>query len=295
MAERRRRLLNSMPYDKSVVIRYLMLDLSLSNRNGTDLFLKETAGTSLSPDIQAAINATLSWHNSKVIHVGESGTLLRFLKYYDWYTRSNKEFVLSGTLQHRTISNDREKILKMPLKKLLTLDNQTSQWASAAYLFRPTKPNLPSNAPFKLLVTKRAYDDYTNEIFKYNRWVAPVDSTIYYQAMAALNASVSNTTVVCCYARHSEDYCFARVFNRATVEEGRTRFPSLVNHESNRLVEVDTAKQHFVNTGVIDSNDHRIVQALVMYAKINRLQFTCVNSTCVTKSWPKFWEFAELL
>jgi hypothetical protein len=287
---------NTIPFDKSIVIRYLMLDLKNGNWHGTNSFIKENMGENLGDDVTAALNARLSWDKSTTINVGESGTLLRFLTYYNWQTDAGKEFEIHGTLQDRAISNDKAKILTNSLTKLLTLDGGTSQWASAAYLFRADSARLPRVSPHKLRVTKTAVDDYRIELWKYNRWVAPLDRTILNQAMAAVNyKACKGTRMMYVYVYHSEEYCLARVFDRITVEDGAARFPSLANHESNRLVETDRAKAQFQATGVIDSNDHRIVQALVIFAILNNMKYTCTNPNCVTKSWPKFWEFAKLL
>lgn len=287
---------DTIPYDKSIVIRYLMLDLKWGYWGGTNAFIKENMGTNLSDDITAALNARLTWDKSTVIDVGESGTLYRFLKYFNWLRNTDKTFVIHGTLQNREVYDNKEKILKMPLTKLLALDGGTSQWASAAFLFRDDLTRLPRVRPFKLQVTKTAVEDYNSELRKYNRWVAPLDRTILYQAQAATNYKSGNgTRMMYVYCHQPEEYCFCRVFDRITVEAGAERFPSLANHESNRLIETDRAKAQFMATGVIDSNDHRIVQALVVFAVLNKMAYKCTNPGCVTKSWPKFWEFIKLL
>ena len=92
--------------------------------------------------------------------VGESGTLYRFLKFLSWKNKSKKEFILRGTLKDREICDD-PAILDYAPAQLLKLDNGTSQWASASYLFKNRVE--VSNPPPKLQMTYDAAKQYESD------------------------------------------------------------------------------------------------------------------------------------
>lgn len=84
----------------------------------------------------------------------------------------------------------------------------------------------------------------------------------------------------------AEDYCFARAFDLMTSAEGEARWPSLRQHESDRIAGMEEAlAQHEVT-----SADHRVVQAVAM-RKGSEASFA--HPECVTKSWPQFWKLLE--
>ena len=73
-----------------------------------------------------------------------------------------------------------------------------------------------------------------------------------------------------------------------TKSEGKELWPQLVNHESNRLDEMETQ----IDQTEVSSTDHRVVQALALKAKKNnRLNVNILYPECVNKSWPEFWKF----
>src|SRR3989344_406940 len=118
------------PLDKSWIIRMGVLDV-LNDRPESISFLKSQK--ELSEDLKALYQAALEWPLKNKIHVGESGTLFRFLQFASWKYKLDKTFVKEGTLLNRKIC-DNPNIVNFSLKELLKLDNNTSQWASAAVL-----------------------------------------------------------------------------------------------------------------------------------------------------------------
>jgi hypothetical protein len=90
-----------------------------------------------------------------------------------------------------------------------------------------------------------------------------------------------------------DDYCFARAFNLITKEEGKKRFPAIQGHESNRLEEMEKCLKQFNNGELIETNDHRVVQAIAMLGVVENKKVNFSNKDCVSKSWPKFWDFLE--
>lgn len=281
-----------MPIDKSMTIRMLMLDMAKKRTAGTELLAHNFE---LPDDVKFAIGATEHIRNrGTTIRVGESATLLRFLMFYNWLNKLNLQFVRQGTLINRQIT-DKPEIIHWSLKRLLNLDQKTSQWASAAYLFIEDRRRIPSRSPHKLYVTRDAVEMYNDMVGKCGIWIPPKDKTILRQARAAVDwvngdrAHGGQHSYF--YASHSEDYCFARVFNRITLQKGMELWPQLANHESNRFTHTEEAIQLFEQTGQIVSNDHRVVQALVLKATLERKPFNCTNVDCVSKSWPRFWDF----
>jgi hypothetical protein len=268
-----------LPIDKSHAIRCLCLDL-LNNRFN---FVKLLRNKRLPDDIKHAVKAIDEWHTKKEVYVGESATLLRFLRYIAWTQKRDKKFILDGTLKSRKISDNGD-IIYLHTKELLKLDSGTSQWASIAYICG-RRDKLPTTIPFKLQLTIDICKEYNN-----GKFIVPIiDETIAAQTRVFIDIlkGVKSTWK----PTQAEDYCFGRVFGFITEEEGNKKWPQLVNHESNRLKEVEDGLQLLSESNSIISSDHRVVQALVMVAIKNGIKYRCKNRSCVSKSWPQFWEF----
>jgi len=190
-----------------------------------------------------------------------------------------KEFILSGTLKDRKICDNPE-IINWSLENLLTLDNNTSQWASASVLLG--NPARIQNPPFKLQTTFDAIEHWKDKRKKGETWEPRYDETILSQAEAYLK--FLQTGKMHFEPQQAEDYCFARAFNLITAEEGEKRWPSLRGHETDRISEMEIA----LTQDKITSKDHRVVQAIAM---LNRGKIKYRNA--VNKSWPQFWKFME--
>lgn len=273
------------PLDKSWIIRMGFLDLVNGHADSIQ-YLQQQNQADLSDDLKALYQASLAWKaGEKRISAGESGTLYRFLRFYAWLKNLDKEFVLEGTLKERMkrgkICNDSSIIKWSPLE-LITLDDGTSQWASASYLLGVT--NKIENPKFKLQVTYDAKAHWEEKRAHGERWEPRLDETILNQALAYLQwlkEGKMNFT-----PQQAEDYCFARVFGIMTKEEGEAKWPSLRGHESDRISELEQELQK----DEVTSKDHRIIQAIAMLkgGKVN-----ISNPDSVNKSWPQFWRFLE--
>ena len=272
------------PLDKSWAMRMGLLGLLDGDRSTTD-FLQKSYDT-LSDDLKALHGVYDAWHSGKPIDVGESGTLYRFLQFAAWKKGLDKTFIRRGTLATRQICNDPH-IVNLPLEELLKLDNGTSQWASAAMLMGGDI-KLTDDLPYKLKITYTAL-----EVWRSTTDDALVDmyydDTIYKQAWAFIE--LRNGRRPGFAPEHSEDYCFARAFGYISREEGEALWPSLKGHESNRLEEMDRALACFESGEAVDSNDHRIVQAIGMLQQIKGKSAKIRNPSAVNKSWPQFWRF----
>ena len=128
------------PLDKSWIIRMGVLDL-LHDHNDIIKFLDSQED--LSSDLKALRRAYDDWNSGGPVHVGESATLYRFLKFASWSLASEgkkgfpKIFVPEKTLIKRVETKicDDPGIITYSLEDLLNLKDKTSQWASASVVY----------------------------------------------------------------------------------------------------------------------------------------------------------------
>ena len=259
------------PLDKSWIIRLGVLDLV----NGYNDCIKFLEKNELSEDLQALYRASIQWNSGGAIDVGESGTLYRFLKFAAWKRGLDKRFIVRGTLKDREIC-DNPQIVDWPVEKLLTLDNGTSQWASAAVLMGNNEKI--SDPPYKLQVTYDVVEHWKNARNKGQMWESRFDGTIMAQASAYLQWLKNGKMDF--KPRQVEDYCFAKAFGISAE-----KWPSLRGHESDRIADMELAMEQ----EEVTSKDHRVVQAIAMLKKNVKIRYP----SCVNKSWPQFWKFLK--
>jgi len=230
--------------------------------------------------LKTSIKNWLSGDN--LIFVGESGTLYRFFQFAIWKYNLNKHIGVSGTLITRQITKDKN-IINLSQEELLKLDNETSQWASAASLLGDNHRVV--NPPNKLSLTYKVLDEWSDD------WIPIKDNTIHLQALYFYNlmCGIKNEFTPI----QSEDFCFAYVFDKITRDEGLSRWPTLQSHESNRTTEIVNNFELVKNHQRVYSKDHRIIQALSMWAKFNKIEVVFEYPQSVSKSWPLFWDFLK--
>lgn len=255
------------PLDKSYCVRMAMLDL-LAGKDDTFKFLE--AWSDRSSDLESVFQI----HKRRT----ESATLFRFMTFAAWkFGREDLFMSKAGTLKHRQVCDD-PSIVALSQEELLKLDHGTSQWASAAAICGDSQRI--AAAPAKLLLTYRVINDWENDCREYQ-----LDPTILAQMKAFVRFVETGRMEF--EAVHSEDYCFARAFGLMDAAEGELRWSSLKGHESNRIEEMERAIWQVEAGEIVTSSDHRVVQAIAMMW--SRAQFS--NSSCVSKSWPRFWAF----
>lgn len=280
-----------LPLSKSRAIRIMFLE-RVNGRTDTANELFELNKTSQQPDdIIAMINACRVWENSPHISTGESGTAFRFLRFFGWKTDCRKSICRSGTANNRPIHMNRE-IVDWPIHRLLTLDNGTSQWASAATLCGD--PTRIENPPYHLAMTYQVIDEWRDCVAQGRPFVIGPDETIKRQADAFVG--LCRQQKVTFQARQPEDFPFAHVvMKNMTVQRASELWPSLAGHESNRLTSVSKAWEKWEARSEIDSGDHRVVQAVAMGAlkgsSANIIYGSTDHPEVVNKSWPEFWKF----
>lgn len=257
-----------------------VLDLVSGYRDSIDYL--ERHQEELNDDLKSLYQASIRWRAGEpMIDVGESGTLYRFLRFASWKLQLDKKFVIHGTLRDREVC-DNPKIVDWPLERLLTLDNQTSQWASASVLMG--NQERIGNQPYKLQLTYDAVEHWKTARRRKETWEPRYDETILSQALSYLRWLKEGEMKF--NPQQAEDYCFARAFGIISAGGGERRWPSLRGHESDRLVEMENALEQ----EQITSRDHRVIQAIAM---LKRSKENIIYPDSVKKSWPQFWRFLE--
>lgn len=273
------------PLDKSWIIRMGILDI-INGYDDIQKFL--STQNNLSDDLVALQGAAEAWKTGESIDVGESGTLYRLLKFASWKLNLNKKFITRGTLTNRNINND-SKIINRPQSELLKLDNNTSQWASATVLLGDSERLL--TPPYKLQLTYEAVNHWKSQREKNEVWLPRYDETILRQAeiyKELLRGKNQNFI-----PKQAEDFCFAYIFGYMTAEEGEGEWPALRGHETDRIFEVQKTLQDAEAGKEIRSKDHRVVQAMAMWGRVNNKTINIIHPSAVNKSWPQFWDFIK--
>lgn len=271
------------PLDKSWINRMGILDLANGREEITSFLDKQK---NLGDDLLALQRAVKVWKTDEPVDVGESGTLYRFLRFLSWKQGLDKKFIKSGTLKDRKITDD-PAIVDWPLEKLLELDNRSSQWASASVL-AGNKERI-ANPPFKLAVSYEAVEHWNECRDNDEPWQPRFDETILNQALAYVQLLKKEKAYF--VPEQSEDFCFAYTFGFMTAEEGDEMWPNLRGNESDRTKEMQEVLLNAKEGKAIDSKDHRAVQAIVMWGKVNNKEVNILHPEVVNKSWPQFWDF----
>lgn len=290
--------LGLIPWDKSWIIRMGYLDF-LRERNDIFEFL-EKEKNNLSGDLESLRRVLKAWKNGEQeIDVGESATIYRFFIYHSWATGDDKRFIKRGSLINRQITDDPAKVIDKPTRKLLLLDGGTSQWASAAYLYRwVTSGTIKkiNNPPAKLQLTYDAVDHWAGKRRLRQCWEPRYDETILKQAAAVIETLKTGKTSW--RPKHSEDYPLARALGLISRKDGERLFSSAEYHETNRFNEMEQVISDVEAGREIVSIDHRPIQAGVMLQLIQGRKIKVKNIEQVSKSWPlsqflKFVHFCQ--
>ncbi len=102
--------------------------------NNTQFFIPQIEKRKdIGDDLKVLIRISKEWQNKNEHNVGEAGALFRLLQFASWKFKLGKKFIKEKTLKERKIC-DNPHIMNWPITKLLELDNNTPQWASASIL-----------------------------------------------------------------------------------------------------------------------------------------------------------------
>jgi hypothetical protein len=309
------------PWSKSWLIRLGLLDI-LHGRRQIEEFL--ASQPDLSDDLKALARVAQDWRTRHPLRVGESGTIYRYTMYAAEKLGDARIFEPDGSLVNREISKDTAAIVRESQRELLRRDGGTTQWASAAVLLGDPE-RLPDAEP-ELRMSYDAYAYWMEQCHAHELdWEPRLDLTIIRQARVFLELLAYRERprevrhdpdytpppqprpLVAVPAERprfkpiiSEDFALAVALDEMTVEEGARRWPKLSQHESNRLREMPRLlklMRSYDGSQKIDAPpDHRLVMAIAMRANydgpsLGPKDFT--NPGCVSKSWPRFWDFVR--
>jgi hypothetical protein len=281
--------LKFIPWCKSWTERMVILDVTRGYTKDSAEIL-EKHRHELSDDLISVKNCVDVWDKPEIpLNVGEAGTWYRLVWFYHTKNNIKREIIKEGTLKSREVCIDSEIVdaKKWPPERLLTLDNGTTQVATAAYLMGDERrvADIKYYTPKyeKLHMTYEA-PDYWKEKKKNNEmWEMRKDKTIERQVKAYLDYLAIGSMVFT--PRHSEDYCFAKIFNSMTPEQEEA-FTSVKSHESDRtkIGESIEEAEKFCTTS---SKDHRIITNLVLKFAARKINLHVQHPENISKAWPK--------
>lgn len=265
-----------LPLSKSWTIRMIFLDMLYGKKTDYKVITSlNNSKEKLSDDIKAALNTAETYlSEGDKYDVGDSGTVCRFLI----YILGEKDYqLLKGVQLSRRKIDPPDDLNKLSLEELLKL--KTTQYASAALLTGIVPiDDLPSKC--KLTVeARKVYFENNGE------WISREDEVIARQLDNYSKGGRFNPLI-------AEDYCYSRVFEFITKEEGEKRWPELKNHESDRIKVMEEALSD-LKVEVDVHEDHRVAMAVALKQKSLGLPVNINNRECVSKSWPEFWEWLE--
>jgi len=284
------------PLDKSWIIRMGILDI-LSGCNDITTFLDSEGN--LGGDLKSLRRVVESFKDqTKPFDVGESGTIYRFVRFYTWKNGIDRPINISDTLVDRIrrgAISDNPDIVNWTPEELGKLDFGTTQWQTMAYLLGDKRR--VTDSKYKLQVTYDSVDHWEKARAEGKAWQPRKDPTLHNQALAFINHL--KTGKIDFVPEQAEDYCFARAFSVVDSKflespQGKRMFESIEGHESPRTEEMEKSLAEAQNSQIIESKDHRVVQAIQM--RYFDKGFTRNNFSypdCVNKTWPQFWDFIE--
>lgn len=247
----------------------------------------------LPKDTTDYIRALDDYAQNRPIRVGEGGANLRSFLYRMHKDGLLKEFVKEGSLVARPIYEGAD-IVVMTNAELASLDKKSTQYLSARLVWDQFAELTESDIKrdFKLQVVLDAIEHWYTRRELGLPWEPRRDISLARQAASYIQSLQTGQTDPNYYPEQAEDYCFARAYGLMSPAEALARWPKLQGHESNRIESMERAIKQAERGEIIDVNDHRVVQAIAMRFGLGQNRFK--HPECVTKSWPRFWEFVAI-
>lgn len=216
----------------------------------------------------------------------DSAKLYRFLSWFLMVNNYQKDIVKSENLINRKIVDPELKLNSYSYSSLLKFDGETGEYASVKGLFNGLSKKAKTY-PYHLKMTVDANKHWeaTN-----GKWMAKLDNTILNQVKHLLDNEEFEID-------RPEYFAYAYLFDMLSLEDAEKTWPQLNRSGFNAFKEIVEQKQLLLDGSTIDSLNHRTVEALVMYALKNDLDFKVSEQSklVVNKNWPSFWNFVEKL
>jgi hypothetical protein len=254
------------PLSKSVGHRLMILEMLDDGYEYMDFLSEQNRLNLLPDDLKVDLHILRDWKNRKIISVGESRTSLIFSKTFFNFKKLDRQFKKSGTLINRK------------------LDGNSSQWKSARMLCGESiKPDSYHTKMTAKII--KAWNKSKDKTKLFNT----KDDTIRNQCLmveAKLKHKEFDFPVM-----NPEDAIIGFLFGYIGLADIMIRFPTLLNHESNRPKEIMKTMIEVMSGESITSKDHRIVTAFVMYGLVYDIGIKVKNPKCVTKAFVLFWRY----
>lgn len=278
------------PLDKSFIIRVVLLDLTRGYREDSVRFFKNNK-MPLSDDIITVggiVRDWPAWKFWKDFDGRDSASATRHLQFYLWQTGSRRKIRKNEGLQKRNLTNNPD-IVNWPIKELMKLEYGTSQWASAAALFRDKEKVLEEmrdveEVPFKLDLTVHTRNYWEGNEASGWGWEPRLDMTIARQMKAYVEFLKYGGAHFKC--RQSEDVPFAAILCDYDLEKAKDEYPSLKGHESDRIPEIRKTIKQLEQGLCVDSKDHRIISAAAMRQSLYGKSISVKYPEYISKAWP---------
>lgn len=254
------------PLSKSIGHRLMILEMLNGGHEYADFLGEQNRRNLLPDDLKVDLHVLRDWKHVKVINVGESRTSLIFLKTFFEFKKLERYFKKSGTLIERR------------------MDENSSQWKSAKMLcgesIRPDS--------YHTKMTKNVIKEW-NKLNDKTKLFNTKDETIRNQCLMVESKLMNhkfNFPVV-----NPEDAIIGFLFGYIGFADIMIRFPTLLNHESNRPQEIMKTMIQIISGKAITSKDHRIITAFVMYALVYGIEVKVKHPDSVTKAFVLFWPY----
>lgn len=283
-----------LPIDKTYVRVLLALDYKHGFSDSRQILAQHTDIGALPDDTRTFLQALEDYALDRPVRVGEGGANYRTMLYLSQLDGITPDFVKEGSLKERSIYEG-DDLTTRSNEDLLELDAGTTQYLIARLIWDDlimVPPHLIARE-YKLQVAQAAQHHWYNQREQEKAWAPPVDATIQRQAELYLRATTLGFKDATFYMEQAEDYCFARAFGYVEPEEAEELWPKLRYHESYRIATMEEAIDQATSGRIITANDHRVVQAIAMRFGLGEARFA--QPACVTKSWPRFWEFIQMV
>lgn len=236
----------------------------------------------------------------------ESGTLFRLVWFYHTARGIDRKLIPTKTLVERVKKmNLNPAMVGWPLEKLGTLDGGTSQYQTVAVLMGNNETL--TRVPFYLRKTYDWKAEWEEDRPAGRMWKVPRDPTLIAQSEDYIHyLKTGRIRTVPKELGDCDLYCFLRTFGAVDRAWGEKNWPQLAKHESNRFETTEEMLKQIERGESVTSSDHRVVEAgakliqarELMAGRVSpsvdaiRSQF--LNSDCVAKKWPGFWNALPL-
>lgn len=264
-----------LPLDKSWIkcITVLEMQEGYGSDGAVRNFLNSYPDNEMSDDVKACRDVLNALHNkSNVFPVRNFRSLAVALTCLKSIDRNN--ILLGSQLRRRKL-----------------IDENSSQLKSAKML-TGKKEQVLADYPNIHDMPYHVYMAYEAETFRYDKTtIYREDRTLTKQFAYFINKLQDKDTKL--EVNSAEDVPLAYMFGEIELSEIKSTYPQMVNHESNRIDELNAVTRTPGASQIMYTDDHRIVMACEMFGIVNDSQYKFMHPECVNKSFPNFFKYIK--